>query len=379
MDFSFDDNQQMLHDSVDRFLTEKHDLAARAKLLNDRAAQDQLWKEMAELGWIGAAFPEEVGGYGSSPVDAMVVLERMGRHLVTAPYLMTAILCGRLLVDGLAGERREQLIGEIIAGDCRMALAAGGSHALRSPEHASFTMSDGVINGRAPVVLGGDVADKLLIAARSSGAHGDAEGISLYLVNADAAGVSRRYYRMLDGQGAAELVLEGVQISADALVGEADRAAALINKAFDHAIAGICAEAVGAMDHLVTATAEYTKTREQYGAPLAKFQVLQHRMADMYIQTEMARSMAYVASMSLDESDAKREAIMSAAKVQIGRTGKFTGYQAVQLHGGMGMAEELDIGHHYVRLTCIAQLFGGHSYHLGRFAGHTRSADALSL
>jgi alkylation response protein AidB-like acyl-CoA dehydrogenase len=321
---------------------------------------------MADLGWIGAAFPEEVGGYSSSPADAMIMMERFGRHLVTAPYLMTAIVCGRPLVAG----GRTKLIEQVIAGKLRLALAAGSTHVLRSPEHHSFTAmaagSGWTISGRMPVVIGGDTADKFIVAARTAGALGDREGLTLFVV--DAVDVARRSFRMIDAHGAAEITIDGLTLGADAVLGEVDGGVSLIDLALDHGIAGACGEALGSMAHLVPATAEYTRTRQQYGAPLAKFQVLQHRMADMYIQTETARSMAYVASLSLGAEPAERARILSAAKAQIGKSGKFVGYQAVQLHGGMGVSEELDIGHHYIRLTTLNQLFGDTGFHLRRFA-----------
>lgn len=372
MDFNFDENQTMLRDSIDRFLTDKHDLVARRRLMDDPAAATALWREMADLGWIGAAFPEEVGGFSSSPIDAMIVMEAFGRHLVTAPYLMTAIVCGRLLIDGLAGERREALIAEVIAGDRLLSLAAGSSHVLRSPEHHSFVATPTAfgfsLSGRMPVVIGGDTATAFLVAARISGQNGDPEGLSLFLVEAETPGVSRRSFRMIDAHGAAELVLYSVSVSPEALVGTLDHALPLIDKALDYGIAGACGEALGSMTHLVSATSDYTRTREQYGAALAKFQVLQHRMADMYIQTETARSMAYVASLSLELDTAERRRRLSAAKAQVGRSGRFVGYQAVQLHGGMGVSEELDIGHHHIRLTVLNQLFGDQAFHLRRFA-----------
>ncbi len=383
MDFNYNDNQQMLFDAADRFLTDRHDLPQRKALLTDRPGQDRFWHDIAEMGWIGAAFPEELGGFASSPVDAMVLLERMGRHLVTAPYLATAIVCGRLLIAGLQGTRRDDLIARVVSGECRLALVAGGTHAMHSPEHHSFTATRQgagfVLNGRAPVVIGGDSADVLLVAARTGGAHGDAAGLTLFEVDAMAEGVTRRPFRMIDGHGAAEVVIENLALGAEAIVGVQDEAVDLITLALDHGIAGLCGEALGSMAHLVPATAEYTRTREQYGAPLAKFQVLQHRMADMYIQTETARSMTYVASLSLGDADARRQRIISAAKVQVGRSGKFVGYYAVQLHGGMGVAEELDIGHHYMRLTTINQLFGNAGFHLRRFADLGRRPGAEPL
>ena len=381
MDFSYNDNQQMLADSVDRFLASRYDLPARARLIGDPQGRDRLWREMADLGWIGAAFPESAGGYAESPVDVMAVMERFGRHLVVEPFVVTAILCGRLLVDGM-GEERDALIARTIAGDLQLALAAGSTHCLRSPEHHGFSArregGDFVLQGRMPVVLNADRAGLLLVAARTAGGNGDLEGMTLFAVDADASGVSRRGFRMIDGHGAAELVLDAVRVSAESVLGEPDGAVPLIERALDHGIAAVCAEALGAMTHLNAATAEHIRTREQYGAPLARFQVLQHRMADMYIQTETARSMAYLATLSLDACETDRRRDLSAAKVQVGRSGKYVGYHAVQLHGGMGVSEELDIGHHYIRLTMIDRLFGDQAFHLQRFAG-IRDSESSEL
>lgn len=380
MDFNYDDNQRMLFDMVDRFLTDKHDLVSREKLLKDPAAEAALWREMAELGLMGAAFPEEVGGFASSSADAFVVMERFGRHLVTQPYLYTAVICGRLLIEGLSGDRREAAIAEVIGGERQLALAAGSSHMLRSAEDTTFTATrDGAgwtLSGRMPVVLNGDRADRLVVAARTAGAAGEREGVTLFLIDAAASGVSRRAFRMIDAFGAAELVLDGVTVGADSVLGEVDGGLPLVETALDHGVVAACGEAVGAMEYLIPATAEYTRTRIQYGAPLAKFQVLQHRMADMYIQTQTAKSMALVAAMALDGDATERQRMASAAKVQVGRSGKYVGYQAVQLHGGMGVSEELDIGHHYIRLNVINQLFGDGGFHLRRFGGLAATAAA---
>jgi alkylation response protein AidB-like acyl-CoA dehydrogenase len=380
MDFNYDDNQRMLFDMVDRFLTDKHDLVKREKLLKDPAAEAALWREMAELGLMGAAFPEEVGGFAASSADAMVVMDRFGRHLVTQPYLYTAIIGGRLLVDGLSGDAREAAVGLVIAGERQLALAAGSTHMLRSAEDTSFTATkDGAgwtISGRMPVVLNGDRADQFIVAARTAGGLGDRNGVTLFLVNADAPGLSRRGFRMIDAFGAAELVLESVAVGAESLLGPVDGGVPLVEVALDHGVAAVCSEAIGAMEYLIPTTAEYTRTRIQYGAPLAKFQVLQHRMADMYIQTQTAKSMALVAAMSLDGDAVERQRMTSAAKAQVTRSGKYVGYQAVQLHGGMGVSEELDIGHHAIRLNVIAQLFGDSSFHLRRFGALARPIAA---
>jgi alkylation response protein AidB-like acyl-CoA dehydrogenase len=372
MNFSYNENQTLLADTVDRFLGERYALPTRHRLLDDPAGRQRLWRDMAELGWIGAAFPETVGGFASSPVDALAVMERFGRHLVTEPFVITAVVCGRLLQDGLGGAAREEAIGRVIAGDLQLALAAGSTHVLRSPEDTAFTATPNgagyILSGRMPVVLNGDRADELIVAARTAGRSGELEGVTLFRVDARAPQVVRRVFRMLDGHGAAEVSIAGLAVGAEAILGPLDGAVPLVVRALDHGVAAVCAEALGSMAHLVQATCDYTKAREQYGAPLAKFQVLQHRMADMYIQTETARSMAYLASLSLDTPELERMRDLSAAKAQVGRSGKFVGYQAVQLHGGMGVSQELDIGWHYIRLTTINQLFGDAAFHLRRFA-----------
>ncbi|HXD04378.1 MAG TPA: acyl-CoA dehydrogenase [Novosphingobium sp.] len=371
MDFNYSDNQRMLSDMVDRFLTDKHDLPTRQSLVTDPAADAALWRELAELGLIGAAFPESVGGYGESSADIYVVMERFGRHLVTQPFLYTAVICGRLLIEGLSGDQRDGLIAEVIAGERLLALAACSTHALRSPQDTSFTATKAgngwTLTGRMPVVMGGDRANTFLVAARTSGELGDRDGVTLFMVDAQAPGLTRRALRTIDLFGAAELVLEGVEVAADAIVGTEGGAVPLIELALDHGVAAVCAEAIGSMEYLIPTTAEYTRTRIQYGAPLAKFQVLQHRMADMYIQTQTAKSIAMVAAMSLDGDPVERQRLVSAAKAQVGRSAKFVGYQSVQLHGGMGVSEELDIGHHYIRLNVINQLLGDGSFHLRRF------------
>lgn len=380
MDFNYDDNQRMLFDTVDRFLTDKHDLAKREKLLKDPAAEAALWAEMAELGLMGAAFPEGVGGFASSPADAYVVMERFGRHLVTQPYLHTAIVCGRLLIEGLQGDAREQAIAGVISGESQLALAAGGTTMLRGAEFTSFNaVRDGAgwtVSGRMPVVFNGDRATEFIVAARTAGTLPDRAGVTLLRVPADAPGLSRRPFRTIDQCGAAELVLENVVVGADCVIGEVDGAADLVELALDHGISATCGEALGSMEYLIEASAEYTRTRIQYGAPLAKFQVLQHRMADMYIQTQTAKSIALVAAMSLGADPVERMRTVSAAKAQVARSAKFVGYQAVQLHGGMGVSEELDIGHHYIRLNVINQLFGDASHHLRRFGLLAQQAAA---
>lgn len=360
MDFGYSENQTMLAETVDRFLSARHDLPKRKALFDDRAASDALWREMAQLGLIGAAFPQSAGGFGESALDMFVVMEGLGRHLVTMSYLTSVVLCGGLIAS------RPDLIEAMIAGEQTLALMACGNAPLHSPELGAISArregADHVLTGRMAVVLGGDRADRFLV---------EAEG-TLYL--ADAAQAVVRPFRLIDGQGAAEVTLDGVRLGAECIVGEPGGAIPAIQAALDRATVMACAMALGSMAHLIPATAEYIKTRQQYGAPLAKFQVLQHRMAEMFIHAETARSMALVAAMSLD--GVPDPAQISSAKAHIGRAGRHVGYQAVQLHGGMGVSEELDIGHHYIQLTMLDRLFGDRDFHLKRYADLTQGLAA---
>lgn len=368
MDFIFNEDQLMLRDSIERYLTKEYGLSRRETILKDAAAGDRLWREIAELGWIGAAFPAAAGGFGGGPLDIYAIMELFGRHLFAEPFLWTAIIGGRLLLE--AG--RHDLIERVVAGNLQLALGASERHAMRSPEHVATTAEPSgngfVINGRKQVVLNGGRADLLLVAARTGGGNGDLDGVTLFAVPADAAGVSRRGFRMIDGHPAAEITLERVTVDADAVLGDVDRAVPMIERATDHGIAALCAETAGSAGYLVETTAAYIKTREQYGAPIAKFQVVQHRMADMYVATEMARSMAFMAAHALALDDAERARDVSAAKVQVSRNGLIVGKGAVQLHGGMGVSEELDVAHHFKRLTTAAAFFGDEGFHLQRFA-----------
>ena len=360
MDFALSENQTMLATSIHRFLAARYDLPTRKALLGDRAGSDALWREMAELGWIGAAFPESAGGFAESALDAFVVMEGLGRHLVTLPYLTSVILCG-----GLIGERPD-LTQAMIAGELNLALLACGNAPLHSPQFGTIAAAregaDHVLTGRMAVVLGGDRADAFLIEA----------GGTLYL--ADAGQVAVQPYRMIDQTGAAEVTLDRLRLGAECIIGDEGGAVGAIENAIDRAAVMACAMALGSMAHLIPATAAYIKTRQQYGAPLAKFQVLQHRMADMFIHAETARSMALVAAMSLDA--VPDPARISSAKAQIGRAARYVGYQAVQLHGGMGVSEELDVGHHYVQLTMLDRLFGDRDFHLRRYADLTQEMPA---
>ncbi|HEX2114528.1 MAG TPA: acyl-CoA dehydrogenase family protein [Alphaproteobacteria bacterium] len=375
MDFKLSEEQRLLQESVGRFIAAEYPLEKRRDYIKqpDGFSRDN-WRKLAELGLLGLPLPEEVGGSGGSSIDVMVVMEQFGRGLVVEPYLASVVLCGGLLKRLAGNDRQRGLLARLGTGDALMAFAQGERQARYTLHDIEATARrDGdsfVLNGHKSVVLHGDSADTLIISARSAGAARDTHGISLFLVDRGADGLKVRGSPTIDGLRSAEITLADVRVGADALLGPLDRGYPAIERAVDAATAAVCAEAVGAMAVLIEATLDYLKTRQQFGAPIGRNQALQHRMVDVQIAYEQARSMACLAAMMADsdDDDARRRAI-SAAKVQIGRAGKFVGQQAVQLHGGIAMTDEYKVGHYFKRLTMIGAQFGDVDYHLGRFAG----------
>ncbi|WP_373086306.1 acyl-CoA dehydrogenase family protein [Sneathiella sp.] len=374
MDFELSDEQKLLKDSVERFVKDNYATEARAKLADTELgfSRDH-WKKMAELGWLGLPFAEEVGGFGGTAVETMIMMESMGRGLVLEPFLATVILGGGLVAEAGSAEQIEAIIPELIEGKMMLAFAYAEPQSRFDLNNVATTASksgDGyVLNGHKAVVYHGTTADKIIVSARTSGDALDTDGISLFLVDNDAEGVSRRDYRTIDGQRAADIMLENVKVGADALLGAEGKAYPAIEKVASRAIAALCAEAVGAMQTANEITNEYMKQRKQFGVPIGKFQVLQHRMVDMYMEAEQSKSMSDMVAMKLDlgdELDARKA--VSAAKAQVGNAAKFIGQQSIQLHGGMGMTDEYSIGHYFKRLTTIEMLFGNTDYHFKKFA-----------
>lgn len=358
------DEQQMLRDSAVRFLEKHHDFAARGRLL---AGGDDgtLWRQMAELGWIGACLAEDRGGFGG-PAEAAVLMQEFGRRLVTQPLLESAIVGGQLIA-AMPGPRRDELLDRLMAGDLQVALAATerhSRHALDRVDCIARTSASGWrISGTKTMVAQGDRADLLFVTARVEGGT----GLSLFAVPTDSRGLSRRNFRLHDGRGAAEITLSGCELDGEALVGDEGQAFPIVSLAVDHGSAALCAEAVGSADHVLAATIEYLKTRVQYGAPLARLQVLQHRLAEMFVAAEQARVMAAFATEALSLPEAERASRVSAARVAVDDYTGFVRRQAVQLHGGMGVSEELDIAHHLKRAMVAGQSHGDASYHLSRY------------
>ena len=361
MDFSLTEEQQALQDSVRRFCEREYGFEQRRKLLTgeDGFARAN-WATFAELGWLGAGLAEEAGGYGGGPVENMIILEQMARALVLEPFLSCAVIAIQAIAAQASPDQRGALLEPVIAGERLVALAHDGpAETTAEPGEAG-----NILNGRKVFVLGGPSADLLLVSAR----HTDG-GVSLFSVDPAAPGVTRHNYHAVDGRRVSDIILEDVELGPEALIGKEGTALDAIELAVDHGVIGLCAEAVGAMDAALWQTRDYLLTRKQFGQTLNNFQALQHRMADMLIETELARSMLYRGLVTLAETDpAARRKSVSAAKVQIGEAGYFVGGQAIQLHGGIGLTEEYSVGHYFKRLTLVRGLFGSTDTHLARFA-----------
>jgi pimeloyl-CoA dehydrogenase small subunit len=374
MDFELSSEQQLLGDNVARLMKDRYGFEARkAHQASPSGFSADMWREYAEMGLLGAPFAEEDGGFGGGAVETMIVMQELGKALALEPYLQTVVLCGALIRQGAEAGRRAELIGRIASGETRLSLAHAEKQAgYDLADVATSARKDGasfVLNGEKTLVGQGDSADALIVSARVAGERRGREGIGLFVVEANAPGVTRRGYPTQDGQRAAEIALADVRVEAADALGEPGAGLPMVERAVDEAIAALSAEAVGAMSEALAMTVDYMKTRKQFGAPIGSFQALQHRASDMVVALEQARSMMYLATMSVDESNAaERAKAMSAAKVQIGRSAKFIGQQAVQLHGGIAMTWEYKVGHLFKRLTMIDASYGDADVHTRRLS-----------
>ncbi len=370
MHLAFTDEQKLLADSVARFVERDYTFEHRRKLLQSEAGWSaEAWRQCADLGWLAAPFAEHVGGLGGGTPELAIVMEGFGRGLVLEPYLPTIVLGGTLLAAG--GQR--EVLAQVIEGRAQVALAwiePQARYDLAWVETRATRRDGGfVLEGRKAVVFNAAAADWLVVPARTAGGARERDGITLFLVPAEAKGVAIQPYRTVDGLRAGEVTLDGVAVGPEAVIGEVDWGHPLLEAAIDRGIAGICAEAAGIMGVMVTATRDYLKTRNQFGVPLASFQVLQHRAVDMHVLAEQATAMAYRAAVLADARDpVERGRAVSAAKAWLGRAARQVGQEAIQMHGGMGVTDEMPVSHYFKRLTMIETLFGDAAFHRRRFA-----------
>ena len=371
MDFDLSDDQRLLKDSVDRLLADRYGPEARRAAIAAREGYSVgMWAMLAELGLLGLPFAEAQGGFGGGPVETMIVMESFGRALVVEPFFSTVVLAGGVLRRLAGAAVLEELVPAVAAGHVKLALAQHEAQARWALNDVRTTAQrDGDrwrIDGEKSLVLGGGAADRLLVTARTAGGERDRGGIGVFLVDASDAGVSRRAYPTQDGMRAAEIAFAHVPGVA---LGDPEDALPSVELAVDAAIAALCAEAVGCMTAMQDMTMEYLKSRKQFGRAIGEFQALQHRAVDMYVSLEMARSMAYFATMMAEDDDlAERQRAIHAAKVQIGKSGRHIGQEAIQLHGGIGVTMEYALGHYFRRMTMIERSFGDTDEHLVRLA-----------
>lgn len=379
MDFTLTEEQELLRDGLTKFLSTRYDLEkSRAAAKTGAGWQPDIWRAFAEeLGILGATLPEDAGGIGGGPVETMVISEALGHALVVEPFVDTVVVAGGLL-HRAGGETAEALLEKIVDGTALVALAAAEAASGDNWRDVSTTAerdgADWVLRGEKVVVASAPLAGHLLVTARTSGDRADEGGISLFLVDLSAVehGLSSHSYRTIDDRRAADITFDGVRIPGSALLGEQGRAWPSIARARDEGAAAVCAEAVGAMRKVLADTVEYCKQRQQFGTAIGSFQVLQHRMVDMHMEVEQSVAATYLAVLNLASDDDVRARAVSAAKATIGRAARFVGQNAVQLHGGMGMTEELAIGHYFKRLTALQYEFGSTDHHITRYAQLTR-------
>ena len=378
MNFELSQEQQLLADSLKRFIANDYTFDARSKIVaSGRGWSEEVWAALAEMGLMGLPFSAEYDGFGGTAVDVMIVMEAIGEGLIVEPYLPTVGLGGQFVARGGSPGQQKRLLPLIAQGKCRMAFAhtePGARYDLAQVGLRARRQGDGfTLDGDKRVVLHGAAADVLVVSARTAGEGVDRQGVSLFLVDKNAPGVTVKEFRTIDEQRAADVTLSGVTVGRDALLSLEGAGLPLIEEVVDYATALLCAEAVGAIRYANDATLEYLKTRRQFGVPIGSFQALQHRMVDMLISLEQARSMAYLACVKVDTAGAEeRRRVVSAAKIRVTEACRHVSQESVQLHGGMGMTEELKVSHTFRRLTMIAQLWGDADHHLSRFAAGGR-------
>ncbi|HVZ07225.1 acyl-CoA dehydrogenase family protein [Rhodopila sp.] len=374
MDFEPSEDQRLLVESVTRMLGDTYSFAQRKGYMAlPGGYSPDMWSKFAELGLLGLPFAEEYGGFGGGPQEVMLVMQAFGRVLVLEPYLPTVVLCGTAINAAGTAAQKQELLTAIAEGSLKMAFAHGERQARYDLNDVVTTAkknaSGWVLDGSKTVVSHGEAADKIIVSARTSGDRHDEDGITLFIVDAKATGLARRGYQSRDDSRAADIALSNVSVPADAVLGEVGKGFPIIKKVVEAGIAATAAETVGAMEAMNEMTLEYSKTRVQFGNPIGSYQVVQHRMADMFMTQEQGRSMAMLATIALEnEDEAERTRDIAMAKVGIGQAGRYVSQSAVQMHGGIGMTEEYAVGHYFRRCLVIERLWGDPAYYLNKLA-----------
>ncbi|MAN79431.1 MAG: pimeloyl-CoA dehydrogenase small subunit [Rhodospirillaceae bacterium] len=374
MNFTFSDEQILIRDMAERFFRDDYGLEARRRhqALPGGFCRDT-WARFADMGWLALGIPEDLGGIGGGTVDMAILMEAMGGGLAVEPFLATVVLGGTLIRDGASPDIQADLLPRLAAGELHLSFAYSEAQSRYDlNDMRTRAKADGggfVLDGVKTVAFHAGTADKIAVTARTSGGERDDGGITLFLVDADAPGLTVTDYPTVDGLRAGDVALDGVRVDAEAVLGAVDGGLALAETAIDRAAALVSAEAAGLMAALTRDTVAFLKERKQFGRPLGDFQALQHRATEMYMDTELTRSLAYMAAVRQDGDDraaARRAA--SQAKAKAGQAGRLIGQEAVQLHGGMGVTDEMPVGHYFKRLTLIDHSFGDRAHHLDRLA-----------
>jgi alkylation response protein AidB-like acyl-CoA dehydrogenase len=373
VDIQFTDEQELLRDSLQRVLRDQYNFETRRKIIaTEQGFSRTHWDTFAELGLLAASFSEDFGGLGEGILANMIIMQEFGRHLVVEPFFETIVLGGGIIEQAGTKAQREELLPEIASGKAIWTLAWAEARSRYDLNHVATTAErhgdEYVLRGDKAAVIGAPWADRLIVSARTSGDPRDRGGVSLFIVDRQSANLHLQSFKTIDGRRAAEISLKSVRVPASRMLGEEGDGVAILEATRDRAIAALCAEAVGAMTELNSATLEYTKTRKQFGVALGTFQVLQHRMVDMFIALQESISLTQHLNLALHESEPGSSKLASAAKSKVGEAARFVGEQAIQLHGGMGMSDELNVGHYFKRIAAITVQFGDPTYHLMRYA-----------
>ena len=372
MNFELSEEQKMIQQSVERFVQENYDLPKRVEISSkDPGYSKEYWGSMAELGWLGLPFEEKDGGFGGNQIDTLVIMEQFGKGLVLEPFIANVVLGGGAIQIGGSEELKKEMLPGLIEGSKQMTLAYAEQQSRFDLEDvATSARQEGdkfIINGQKSMVLNAESANHIVVVTRTTGGQVDEEGITLFLVDSDMKGLEIQNFPTVDGLRASEIAFDIVEVSSERMIGELGKGFDILRVVSNNAILAVCAEAVGAMEILYKDTVEYTQQREQFDHPLSDFQVLQHRMVDMFMEYEQCKSLLFRATMETIQDPVLAQRTIHALKHLIGKSSIFVGENAVQLHGGMGVTEELRIGHFFKRLLVIDSQFGNADFHLDKF------------